>query len=246
DAAGGSKIASGVQGIIDRKLVKQTVMTSVYGVTFLGAKDQIASRLKERGWSRDEQLVTDTAIYLAKITLDALGDMFQSSKTIMKWLRDAAKAVTAAGAAVGWTNPVGIPISQPYRVEAKKEVWTAMQRANMELVPRQTQHVHKLRQKNAFPPNFIHSLDASHMMMTALACKDHGLTFAGVHDSYWTHASDVTVMNRLLREEFVKLHTRPLLEELIAELEQKHPNIKLPPFPEPTTATNKAIIWWAQ
>lgn len=26
-------------------------------------------------------------------------------------------------------------------------------------------------QATAFPPNFIHSLDATHMMMTALACK---------------------------------------------------------------------------
>lgn len=26
-------------------------------------------------------------------------------------------------------------------------------------------------QATAFPPNFIHSLDATHMMMTALQCK---------------------------------------------------------------------------
>ena len=28
----------------------QTVMTSVYGVTFIGAREQIASRLRERGF----------------------------------------------------------------------------------------------------------------------------------------------------------------------------------------------------
>lgn len=33
---------------VDRKLVKQTVMTSVYGVTFIGARLQILNRLKER------------------------------------------------------------------------------------------------------------------------------------------------------------------------------------------------------
>lgn len=37
-------------GAVDRKLVKQTVMTTVYGVTFVGARDQIAARLVERGW----------------------------------------------------------------------------------------------------------------------------------------------------------------------------------------------------
>ena len=36
-----------------------------------------------------------------------------------------------------------------------------------------------MRQRTAFPPNYIHSLDSSHMMMTALACKRAGLNFAG-------------------------------------------------------------------
>lgn len=60
-----------------------------------------------------------------------------------------------------------------------------------------------------------------------------GLTFAGVHDSYWTHASDVTLMSQLLREQFVKLHSRPLLEELKAELQEQHPDISLPSCPPP-------------
>lgn len=32
----------------------------------------------------------------------------------------------------------------------------------------------------AFPPNFVHSLDGSHMMMTAIACRKAGLQFAGL------------------------------------------------------------------
>lgn len=36
------------------------------------------------------------------------------------------------------------------------------------------------RQRTAFPPNFVHSLDGSHMMMTAVACKKAGLNFAGL------------------------------------------------------------------
>ena len=35
------------------------------------------------------------------------------------------------------------------------------------------------RQKSAFPPNFVHSLDSTHMMMTAVACGEAGLLFAG-------------------------------------------------------------------
>ncbi|PON32542.1 hypothetical protein TorRG33x02_356250, partial [Trema orientale] len=37
------------------------------------------------------------------------------------------------------------------------------------------------QQRTAFPP--LHSFDGSHMMMTAVAFKNTGLNFAGVHDS---------------------------------------------------------------
>ena len=36
-----------MDGKVDRKIVKQTVMTSVYGVTYIGAREQIANRLKD-------------------------------------------------------------------------------------------------------------------------------------------------------------------------------------------------------
>lgn len=50
DASEGHEVALKLRGHVDRKLVKQTVMTSVYGVTFVGAREQIGNRLKERGY----------------------------------------------------------------------------------------------------------------------------------------------------------------------------------------------------
>ena len=32
----------------------------------------------------------------------------------------------------------------------------------------------KQRQRTAFPPNYIHSIDSSHMMLTAIACREEG------------------------------------------------------------------------
>ena len=71
-----------------------------------------------------------------------------------------------------------------------------------------------MKQKNAFPPNFIHSLDSTHMMLTALHCERKGLTFAAVHDSYWTHACNIDEMNQVCREQFVALHSEPILDNL--------------------------------
>lgn len=43
--------------------------------------------------------------------------------------------------------------------------------------------------------------------MTAIECKNQGLTFAAVHDSYWTHARDIDLMGKILRDQFIKLYS---------------------------------------
>lgn len=52
------------------------------------------------------------------------------------------------------------------------------------------------------------------MMLTSLHCQRRGVTFAAVHDSYWTHACTVAEMNKICREQFVALHSQPLLKNL--------------------------------
>lgn len=48
-------------------MVKQTVMTSVYGVTYIGARDQIKRRLKERSAIADEAELFHASCYAAKV-----------------------------------------------------------------------------------------------------------------------------------------------------------------------------------
>lgn len=47
DAERGDKVAAVLDGFVNRKVVKQTVMTTVYGVTQYGAAKQIARQLKD-------------------------------------------------------------------------------------------------------------------------------------------------------------------------------------------------------
>ncbi|GMP48743.1 hypothetical protein CsSME_00015997 [Camellia sinensis var. sinensis] len=78
---------------VDKKLVKQTVMKSVYDVTYICARDQIKRRLKERNAIADDTELFGAACYAAKITLTALGEMFQAARSIIGWLGDCAKVV---------------------------------------------------------------------------------------------------------------------------------------------------------
>ncbi|CAD6338849.1 unnamed protein product [Miscanthus lutarioriparius] len=213
---------------VDRKLVKQTVMTSVYGVTYIGARQQITKRLQEKGLITDDKLLYDVSCYATRVTLDALGQMFQSARGIMAWLGDCAKMIASKNQPVKWTSPVGLPVVQPYKKYKNYMIRTSLQCLALR---REGDAIAIQRQKAAFPPNFVHSLDSSHMMMTAIACKEAGLHFAGVHDSFWVHACDVDQMNQILRQQFVELYSMPILENLLEEFQTAFPTLEFPPCP---------------
>ena len=94
--------------------------------------------------------------------------------------------------------------------------------------------VSNTRQSSVFPPNYVHLIDSAHMLLTAIACQRQGLPFAAVHDSFWTCAAHVGVMNSTLRDEFVRLHERELLRELRDGFVLRYgaSGVRLPEVPE--------------
>ncbi|KAG1790147.1 DNA/RNA polymerase, partial [Suillus variegatus] len=128
---------------------------------------------------------------------------------------------------VVWTTPLGLPIIQPYRKTKRKQVMTSIQSVFIS-DPNAPAEVNAVKQASAFPPNFIHSLDATHMMLTALECRTQGLTFASVHDSYWTHASSIDKMSEIIRDTFIALHSSDVLEKLATEFRTRYASHKIP------------------
>ncbi|KAF5669411.1 DNA-directed rna mitochondrial [Fusarium heterosporum] len=260
DAENGIELGKNCLGKITRKVVKQTVMTNVYGVTFSGAKQQVCKQLdalypnmfKETGIPN---LVTAT--YIAKHIFSALGTMFRGAHDIQFWLGKigarVCKALTPAQldqlademekadasaprltkdklldeltqqfrSTVVWTTPLRMPVVQPYRKSVTREIRTCLQAISYP-TQGQTEPVDRRKQLQGFPPNFIHSLDASHMLLSALKCDELGLKFAAVHDSFWTHAADVDVMNGVLRDAFIRIHEEDVVGRLAAEFEARY------------------------
>ncbi|KAK6100643.1 DNA-dependent RNA polymerase family protein [Brugia pahangi] len=194
-------------GPISRKVIKQTVMTTVYGVTMNGARRQIERQLKAMEIDSNERM--KYATYLADRTFRSLNDAFTSSMKMKDWFRDCAEAIVKLMHTVEWITPLGLPVYQPY-------LETKMEENKVYRLPK------SIKQINAFPPNFVHSLDSTHMMLTALYCRRLGITFAAVHDCYWTHACEVDEMNKICREQFVHLHSEPLVKQCAEFFRQKY------------------------
>ena len=236
DALKKVKSARLVNGLIDRGVVKRTVMTSVYGVTYIGAKNQISEKieekLEEKGFDIDEMEseIHPACGYLAQVTMEVMGQQFKGARQTMDWLRACARLIGSQGQPVSFVSPIGVPVVQPYRQRRSFAVVTLLQNIYLtndsDVLP-----LHRQRQVSAFPPNYVHSLDSSHMILTAIEMQKRGLHFSAVHDSYWTHPCDVEEMNSVLREAFIDLYNRPLLEELKQLWEMRYPSLDFPDLP---------------
>ncbi len=231
DADKGHKIARRLEGWIDRNIVKQTVMTTSYGVTNHGAMDQLYGHLKSAGFADDDNLFA-VCSYLAGHCLAGTRQTFTAAGRAMAWLEDTARKITkTTGEPVRWTSPLGIEIEQPYRNSTTHDVRTILQRLKVNRRDQQCP-VSVGRQVRGFAPNFVHSLDASHLMCTAIVCRDAGIHFAGVHDAGWSHAVDADRLGRIEREQFIQIHERPALETLAEDFRNRYPSCKLPDPPD--------------
>ncbi|KAI5785512.1 hypothetical protein DFH27DRAFT_575857 [Peziza echinospora] len=278
DCEAGNEMAIRLKDLITRKVVKQTVMTNVYGVTFIGAKAQIANQLKVIP-AMEGMEINPHAVYLTRKVFDCVRSMFNGAHHIQDWLGQCAwrisrsisptqmvkftenvptiSAVPRRGrpravetspldkklyymTSVVWTTPLGLPVVQPYRQKATQLIPTHLQNLFIS-DPNIIDQVNSRKQLTAFPPNYIHSLDATHMLLSALECHKQGLTFAAVHDSFWTHPGDVDTLNRILRDAFINLHSSDLITKLHQEFQTRYAGFKfLSSFPE-TSAVGARI-----
>ena len=84
----------------------------------------------------------------------------------------------------------------------------------------------------AISPNYIHSLDASHMWSTIKRMKEAGITqYSMIHDSYGCPAPDVNLMRVYTNEEFHRMHSTNLLADMRTEL-MNNIDMELPDVPE--------------
>ncbi len=221
DAKNGDPMAILWKPFIKRSIVKQATMTTPYGVTLSGMKGQIRSMILEDAAYR-AQFLDDkaAAAYLAPRVNRAIGQVVVKAAEIRKWLRKLALKLARKDRGLSWIVPTGFPVIHEYRDEKPRRVETVRGKSLVWEADPQLK-IRTKKQTNSIVPNLIHSLDATHMMFTVCSLKAAGITdFSMVHDSYAVHASNVDLMNKVLRGEFVRVHSEFTLAGFLEQLKR--------------------------
>jgi DNA-directed RNA polymerase len=231
---------------VTRKIAKQPCMTYCYSATRFGMQGMVLKALRDIDSDLAQQGKPphlggednyQAAMYQSHVLWGAISDVVSAAAQAMEWLREAAKVAGELGLPIWWTTPVGLPVLQGYRTVNAQRVLTHYQGRALKLVMAvDGEHIDKRAQANGIAPNFVHSLDAAHLMSTVNACADQGIvSMAVIHDSFGCHAAFAGDLSRILRETFVEQYTPNRLEMFRDELAAQLPPelaAKLPPLPE--------------
>lgn len=227
---------------ITRKTTKRSVMVLPYGGTFSSCRQYVDEAVREAGptpWAADPDAERQAVNELATVVWRSIGKVVIGARTAMAWLQSLAREATKGGATrIRWRTPSGLLVTQGYRKMVSRQVETTFMgkikvRINVEDAGPEAD---KARHVSAFSPNFVHSLDAAALMSTVLLAKDNGLTaFAAVHDSYGTHAGNMSLLAACIRRAFVDMYSEAdVLANLRADIASQVEDptaLKEPPKP---------------
>ena len=105
-----------------------------------------------------------------------------------------------------WLTPIGFPVYQHYQKQNAVEVRTQLNGGcRLWVQSFEDAEPSKRGQRNGIAPNFVHSIDATHMVMTINLIDDECL--AMIHDDYGTHAGHTQKLFKGIRTSFHTLYT---------------------------------------
>lgn len=210
---------------ITRSLVKRNVMTYGYSSQKFGMGSQLQEDLMQplalevlAGERKHHPFGNDGGFtasrFLASHIFDAIEEVVKKPAEAMDFLRHLAKALAHENKPVTWITPVGVPWINRYhdRTVSRVSLWLCDKGVNLPhtvgVATGWRKQINKSKAANGIAPNFVHALDAAHLMMTVNGLNDVGITdIALVHDSFAVHAPNASKLRDVLRTEFVRLYT---------------------------------------
>jgi DNA-directed RNA polymerase, mitochondrial len=136
--------------------------------------------------------------------------MLRRPKGVRDWLERGAKQAAENNKPLRWRTPLGLLVINIYQPPDVKNLSVFMngRKRGMKVTVGDKDGINKKKSKDAVTANFVHSCDAAHMHLVALASARAGIEMVGVHDCFGTIAPDAGRLNDIIRDELIDLHKR--------------------------------------
>ena len=189
---------------VNRKCAKRPVMTLPYGATQQSARNYIFEYVLDN-WPKfnmDDKEQWAMAKYLTPILWDSIGEVVIAARAAMAWLQK-----NVGKSFCKWKTVIGFPVYQHYKTQNMVEVCTYLEgKVKLHVPNADIGDPYIAGQRSGIAPNFVHSVDSTHMILTINAVDLH--SYAMIHDDFGTHAGNTDKLFKTIRKTFRYMYTR--------------------------------------
>jgi len=193
-------------------------MTLPYGGSAYGLGQQIIDDARKHNIPGLLYMENSWGAFLGRETHAGCRTALRKPMQLLGIFENAGKRAEKAGKFLSWKTPIiNFPVVQYYVEGEVKKVWVPYGPAEgrvkstgyhanalqLRICFTEKEVMSKGKQSQGASPNLIHSLDATHLILTVNACS---FPVSTVHDSFGCLAADMDDLFRIVREQFVVLY----------------------------------------
>src|SRR5262249_38725641 len=149
-----------------RKLLKRPVMTSGYGVEPGGVFNQLSEKM-----GKISRRATN---YMADKLEQAAHEIMPGVKEIKDYIRELAPHCAKKNEPLRWTSPTGFPVINRYHAAKSRRVYYGADK-DFRIFDGWHDAILKGDAVRGSAPNFVHSLDAAHLIRSVNAAAEEGI-----------------------------------------------------------------------
>lgn len=213
---------------VTRSLCKKPVMTLPYGSSQMTCRESMGQHLdamqkeeneKARGQFRKPVAMhnfTDgkgsmsrqqAELFASGLTWEGIGHVVVAARAAMTFIKKVTHEVGSRNHALEWVTPTGFIVRQSIFDSTCRRVKTQMMGETFFTIREETPVIAVAKMKASAPPNFVHSMDASHLVLATEESSNNAIhSLAVVHDSFGTHAGNTAKLRSILANTFVDMY----------------------------------------
>ena len=209
--------------IVNREIIKKSIMTIPYSVTLYGVVEQLINSAERIEIGINNYAYKfPTGMIQSKKDIYELGNRiiqkfnayFPNISNYFRYMKEWSDIFTSQNMSIDWHPTLDVLIKQQYSNKIKKRVSLMHNGKRIQLIyyiPN-IKSMDKLKNRNAISPNFIHSLDASLMRYYIV---NSSFPIACIHDSFGSPQNNYLDVVNIVKDGFIDIYCRNNMLEIL-------------------------------
>lgn len=189
---------------ITRSMTKRPAMTFFYAATTRSCSEYITLGARDEGYEPLEDFsLPKLSGFLAPLMRNSIEEAMPAAAKAMKFAQQICRTIPLENH-LQWKTPLGGLVINRYTTTEETRI--AIRSMGLSLVVAYNRDYtlnNRRKAASGIAPNFVHSLDSTHLLKVILAAN---CDIVPIHDSLATHACDVDHMHEVIRGEFFNMY----------------------------------------